>query len=40
MKFFEDEYMIINNLTVQYEETYLQFDHISYKSDILNEINN
>ena len=40
MKFFEDEYMIINNLTVQYEETYLRFDHISYKSDILNEINN
>ena len=40
MKFYEDEYMIINNLTVQYEETYLQFDHISYKSDILNEINN
>ena len=40
MKYFEDEYMIINNLTVQYEETYLFFDHISYKSDILNEINN
>ena len=40
MKYFEDEYMIINNLTVQYEETYLCFDHISYKSDILNEINN
>ena len=40
MKFFEDEYMIINNLTVQYEEEYLFFDHISYKSDILNGINN
>ena len=40
MKYFDDEYMIINNLTVQYEETYLCFDHISYKSDILNEINN
>ena len=40
MRFYEDDYMIINNLTVQYEETYLQFDHVSYKSDILNEINN
>jgi len=40
MAFFDEEYMHINNLTVQYEETYLCFDHISYKSDILKEINN
>ena len=40
MKYFEEEYIIINNITVQYEETYLCFDHSSYKSDILNEINN
>jgi hypothetical protein len=33
------EYMIINNLTVQYEETFLYFDYLSYKSDILNDIN-
>ena len=37
---FGEDYIIINNLTVQYEETYLCFDHISYKSDILNEIKN
>jgi len=40
MAFFDEEYMLINNITVQYEETYLCFDHISYKSDILKEINN
>jgi glycosyltransferase involved in cell wall biosynthesis len=37
---FGEDYIIINNLTAQYEETYLCFDHISYKSDILNEIKN
>jgi len=37
---FDEEYMIINNLTVQYEEDYLFFDYLSYKSEILNEINN
>ena len=37
---FGENYMIINNVTVQYEETYLYFDYISYISDILNEINN
>jgi len=37
-EWFGEEYMIINNITVQYEEIYLCFDHISYKSDILNEI--
>jgi len=37
---FDKEYMIINNLTVQYEEDYLFFDYLSYKSEILNEINN
>jgi len=37
---FGEDYIIINNLTVQYEETYLCFDHVSFKSDILNEINN
>jgi hypothetical protein len=36
---FNENYMIINNITVQYEEAYLKFDHYSYKSDILNEIN-
>jgi len=40
MAFFDEEYMYINNITVQYEEEYLCFDHISYKSDILKEINN
>ena len=38
--FYGEEYIIINNITVQYEEAYLCFDHISYKSDILNDINN
>jgi len=38
-KWFGDEYMIINNITVQYEEPYLCFDYISFKSDILNDIN-
>ena len=36
---FGEEYMIINNITVQYDEEYLNFDYISYKSDILKEIN-
>ena len=36
---FGEEHMIINNITVQYEEEYLCFDYISYKSDILKEIN-
>ena len=40
MKFYDDEYMIINNITAQYEDEYLCFDHISYKTDILKEINN
>ena len=34
-----EEHMIINNITVQYDEEYLYFDYISYKSDILKEIN-
>ena len=38
-EWFGEEYMIINNLTIQYSETYLFFDHTSYKSDILNDIN-
>jgi hypothetical protein len=38
-QWFGEEYMIINNITVQYSETYLFFDHISYKSDILNDLN-
>ena len=38
-EWFDEEYMIINNITVQYEEIYFCFDHISYKSDILKEIN-
>ena len=36
---FGEKHMIINNITVQYEEEYLSFDYISYKSDILKEIN-
>jgi hypothetical protein len=39
MTWYEENYMIINNLTIQYEETFLYFDYLSYKSDILNEIN-
>jgi endoglucanase len=35
---YEKDYMIINNITVQYEEAYLYFDHFSYKSAILNDI--
>ena len=38
-RWFGDEYMIINNITVQYEESFRHFDYISYKSDILNDIN-
>ena len=34
-----EDYMIINNITVQYEESFLYFDYYSYKLDILNEIN-
>ena len=34
-----EDYMIINNITVQYKESFLYFDHYSYKLDILNEIN-
>ena len=40
LDFFGEDYININNVTIQYEETYLCFDHISYKSDILKEINN
>ena len=35
-----EKYLILNNITVQYEETYQNFDYFSYKSDILNDINN
>ncbi len=38
LAWYEKEYMIINNITVQYEEEYLYFDHLSYKSAILNDI--
>ena len=34
-----EEHMIINNMTVQYDEEYLYFDYVSYKSDIIKEIN-
>ena len=40
LDFFGEDYININNVTIQYEEPYLCFDHISYKSDILKEINN
>ena len=38
LPWYERDYMIINNITVQYEEAYLYFDHLSYKSAILNDI--
>jgi hypothetical protein len=34
-----EDYMIIESLTVLYEEPYSSFDNLSYKSSILNEIN-
>ena len=34
-----ERYVIANNITAQYEESYSCFDHSSYKSDILKEIN-
>jgi hypothetical protein len=39
MAWYPKEYMIINNLTVQYDETFLYFDYLPYKTDILNDIN-
>ena len=36
---YEEDYVIINNITVIYEEYYQRFDHHSYKIDILKEIN-
>ena len=39
MAWYSEEYMIINNLKIQYEETFLNFDFFSYQSDILKEIN-
>ena len=36
---FDENYMILNNITVQYDETFRYFDHYSYKLDILNNIN-
>ena len=36
---YEENYVIINNITLQYEESYMCFDHYSYKLDVLNEIN-
>ena len=38
LAWYEQDYMIINNITVQYEEAYLYFDHFSYKEAILNDI--
>ena len=35
-----EDYMIIESLSVLYEEPYSSFDNLSYKSSILNEINN
>ena len=36
---YDEDYVIINNITVIYEEYYQRFDHNSYKIDILKEIN-
>ena len=38
LAWYDEDYMIINNVTVQYEEAYLYFDHFSYKTAILNDI--
>ena len=38
LAWYEQDYMIINNITVQYDEEYLYFDHFSYKEAILNDI--
>ena len=35
---FGTQYMIINNLTIQYEDEYLFFHYNSYKEDVLNDI--
>ena len=35
---FNDNYMIINNVTVLYEKEFSKFDYLSYKNDILNGI--
>ena len=40
MAWYSEDYMIINSLTVQYKDIYSSFDYLSYKSDILKEINN
>ena len=39
MAWLGEDYMIIDSLTVQYEEVYSSLDYTSYKSSILNEIN-
>ena len=38
-QWYTEDYVIINNITVLYEGSYPFFDHSSYKSEILKEIN-
>jgi endoglucanase len=38
LAWYDEDYMIINNITVQYEEAYPNLDYFSYKSAILNDI--
>ena len=37
--FFGEEYVIINNLTVEFEESFISLDYKSYKSAVLKGIN-
>jgi len=38
--FYGHEYVIINNLTVEFEESFISLDYESYKSNVLKDINN
>jgi hypothetical protein len=38
--FFGQEYVIINNITVEFKESFITLDYKSYKSAVLKEINN
>ena len=39
LTWWESEYVILNCLTLIYEDNYYFFDYKSYKSDVLKEIN-
>ena len=38
--FYGEEYVIINNITVEFKESFITLDYKSYKSAVLKEINN